>query len=231
MAATGLPVYVHAPYLINPGSPAPATRERSAAALGHSLRRAREIGALGVVVHTGSAVDGDREAGLRRARACLLPVLDSIGPEGPDVLLEPMAGQGSMLCASAADLGPYLAAVDWHPRAGVCLDTCHMFAAGHDLAARDGPAAMLSEFSEMTAGAGAPRRLRLIHANDSKDACGSRRDRHEHIGRGQIGEAAFRSLLRHPATAGTPFICETPGRPEQALADDVTALKRMRDQT
>jgi len=220
VAATGLPVYVHAPYLINVGSPDPAVRERSAASLAHSLRRGAEIGAAGVVVHTGSAVREDRATAMRHVRACLLPLLESIPDGGPDLLLEPTAGQG-MLCATVGDLLPYLDNLDWHPRARVCLDTCHAFAAGHDLAARDGPGRMLAE---LEAGSG---RLTLIHANDSKDRCGSRRDRHENIGAGQIGATAFGALLRHPATRGVPFIVETPG-PMAAHAADVVTLRGLR---
>ena len=220
-AATGLPVYVHAAYLINVGSPDPAVRQRSVASLAHSLRRGTEIGARGVVVHTGSAtMHGDRETAMRHARECLLPLLESIADDGPDLLLEPMAGHGGMLCAAIGDLPPYLDNLDWHPRAGVCLDTCHAFAAGHDLAAPDGAARLLADLG--TAGG----RLALIHANDSKDGCGSRRDRHENIGAGQIGTAAFRALLRHPAVRDVPFILETPG-PGAAHAADVSTLKAL----
>jgi deoxyribonuclease IV len=222
-AATGTPVYVHSPYLVNVGSPDPVVRERSVASLAHSLRRGAEIGARGVVVHTGSAVQGGWDTAMRHARECLLPLLESIADEGPDLLLEPMAGQGGMLCAAISDLPPYLDNLDWHPRAGVCLDTCHAFAAGHDLSAPDGPARLLAE---LDAGSG---RLALIHANDSKDGCGSRRDRHENIGAGQIGAAAFGALLRHPAARRVPFILETPG-PAAAHAADVATLTRLRNQ-
>lgn len=230
VAATGLPVFIHAPYLINLGSPDAVVRQRSAGSLAHSLRRGREIGALGVVVHTGSAVRGDRDQGLCRVRESLLPLLDSLGDDGPDLLLEPMAGQGQMLCAAVSDLGPYLDMLDWHPRAGVCLDTCHLFAAGHDLAARAGAKSLLDEVTRLLAQhPGSPSgRLRLIHANDSKDECGSRRDRHENIGAGRIGTAPFAALLGHPATQGIPFIVETPG-PRDAHATDITALKRLRE--
>jgi deoxyribonuclease IV len=228
VASTGMPVFVHAPYLVNLGSPDPVTRRRSAASLAHSLRRGREIGARGVVVHTGSAVRAGRPAGMRHVRESLLPLLDSLGDDGPDLLLEPTAGRGQLLCATAADLGPYLAALDWHPRAGLCLDTCHAFAAGHDLAASGGVAGLLDALaSSVERRQGSGSRLRLIHANDSKDGCGSRRDRHENIGAGLIGTAPFAALLRHPATGGVPFIVETPG-PRAAVAADVATLKALR---
>jgi deoxyribonuclease IV len=143
VARTGLPVFIHAPYLVNVGSPDPVTRLRSAELLRYSLRRGTEIGARGVVAHTGSGVKGERTDALRRVREGLLPVLHSIADDWPDLLLEPMSGQGQMLCGTVEDLEPYLAALDWHPRANVCLDTCHAFAAGHDLTARHGVSRML----------------------------------------------------------------------------------------
>ncbi len=224
LAGAGLPVFVHTPYLINVGSADPVIRERSVASMRHSLHRGGAIGARGVVVHTGSAAGGDRDKSMRYARECLLPVLDSIPAGGPDLLLEPMAGQGQMLCTALADLGPYLEMLEWHPRAGVCLDTCHAFSAGHDLAARGGADAAMNELAGVLGGTS---RLRLVHANDSKDPCGSHRDRHENIGAGQIGARPFGALLRHPAAAGVPFVIETPG-PRQAHAADIATLQRLR---
>jgi deoxyribonuclease IV len=226
VAATGLPLYVHAPYLLNVGSPDPLTRERSVASLGHSLRRGAEIGARGVVVHTGSAAGGDREQSLRHVRDGLLPLLDAIPDGGPDLLLEPMAGQGQQLCRRVQDLGPYLDGLGWHPRAAVCLDTCHLFGAGHDLAAGGGVADTMAALAA-TLGRRGEGRLALVHANDSKDPCGSCRDRHQNIGAGLIGTAPFAELLRHPLAARVPFIVETPG-PKAAQAADVAALKRLR---
>lgn len=222
--ATGMPVFVHAPYLINAGSPDAATRERSAGLLRECLGRGHLIGARGVVVHTGSAITADHAAGLGRMRETLLPVLDSLGDGPLDLLLEPMAGQGQMLCATIGDLGPYLGALDWHPRAAICLDTCHLYAAGHDLAAPAGAEQALGELTRVAAG-----RLRLIHANDSRDECGSKRDRHVNIGDGRIGTAAFSALLRHPATAGVPFVVETPDT-DHGQARDIATLKRLRDE-
>ncbi len=220
--ASDLPVFVHASYLVNLASPDPKTAELSAASVRHALRRGAEIGARGVVVHTGSAVRSDRAAALCQVRELLLPLLDGIGELGPDVLLESMAGQGQLLCAAVADFGPYLDALDRHPRAAVCLDTCHAYAAGQDLAA---PGGVITALDALHTAAG-PGRLKLVHANDSKDPCGSRRDRHENIGAGHIGAAPFGELLGHPLTAGVPFIIETPG-PAAAHARDVATLKRL----
>jgi deoxyribonuclease IV len=224
VAATGLPLFVHAPYLINVGSPDALTRERSVASLRHSLRRGGEIGARGVVVHTGSAVGGDRDTSLRHVRDSLLPLLDSLPDGGPDLLLEPMAGQGQQLCRRVVDLGPYLDGLGWHPRAAVCLDTCHLFAAGHDLAAPGGVAAAMDLLAVTLGTRG---RLALVHANDSMDPCGSCRDRHQHIGQGMLGTQPFAELLQHPLAGQVPFIVETPG-PNTAQAADVAALQRLR---
>jgi deoxyribonuclease-4 len=197
---------------------------RSAAALAHALRRGRQTGARGVVVHTGSAVGQDAEHALRQVGELLRPLLDKLGDDDPDLLFEPMAGQGNVLCARASDLAPYLAALESHPKAGVCLDTCHLFAAGHDLAAPGGVAAALDEV-ERAAG---PGRVRLVHANDSLLACESRRDRHEAIGKGAIGVEPFRSLLAHPMLAEVPFVAETPGG-KTGHARDIALLRGLRD--
>ena len=224
----GVPVYIHAPYLINLGSPSPQTRRLSVESLRHALDRGRAIGALGVVVHAGSAVGGERyEDAMAQVREDLLPLLDSQQGRrraaGPRLLVEPTAGGGQALAATVPALGAYLDALDRHPMVGVCLDVCHVFAAGHDVAARGGMKRTLDELVSLV-GAG---RLRLVHANDSRDACGSRRDRHAGIGHGQIGETPFRALLRHPAVDGVPLIVETPGGAE-GHARDIVTLKRLR---
>lgn len=225
-AAAGVPAYVHAPYLINFGSHTEATVERSVESLRHSLRRGREIGALGVVVHTGSATGGrPREVALAQVRQRMLPLLDELAhDDDPCLLLESTAGQGASLCSLAEDFGPYFEALDAHPKLGVCLDTCHIFAAGHDLAGPDGVRRTLDELVE-TVGSG---RLKLIHANDSKDVVGAHKDRHANIGAGHIGEEPFAALMRHPATEGVPLVIETPGGKEGHAAD-VARLKALRE--
>jgi deoxyribonuclease-4 len=220
-----IPAFVHAPYLVNVGSPTPQTYELSVASIAHNLRRAAAIGAWGVVVHTGSCVDdGAFDVAMRQVRKGLLPLLDALEPNGPRLLLEPTAGQGRSLCAGVDDIGPYLDALDRHPMAGICLDTCHVFAAGAPLGEPGGATAMLDRLAEV---AGTDR-LGLVHANDSKDGRGSLHDRHERIGLGRIGDAAFAEMFAHPATAGVPFVAETPGD-EAAIAEDIARLTRLRD--
>jgi deoxyribonuclease IV len=227
---SGLPVFIHATYLVNLGSGNPEVAAKSAEAVAHALRRGSEIGAHGVVVHTGSAAGwSDDPAGaakykaLRQVREIALPLLDKLDDTDPDLLFEPMAGQGQMLCAAASDLAEYLGAVEAHPKAGVCLDTCHLFAAGHDLTADDGVAALLDE----VAAAAGPGRVRLVHANDSLLGCGSKRDRHEAIGAGAIGTGPFRQMLFHPSLSETPFVVETPGG-KRGHARDIATLKGLR---
>ncbi|MEV0584723.1 deoxyribonuclease IV [Nonomuraea sp. NPDC050310] len=225
LAESGVESFIHIPYLVNFGSPNPETLASSIALTRYTLQRGVETGAKGVVVHTGSAVTQTREEAMRQLHEHLLPLLEEIPEDGPDLLLEPMAGQGAMLCATVQDLEPYLAALDWHPKAGVCFDTCHAFAAGHDLAAPGGVGETLEALHQV-----APGRLKLIHANDSKDVCGSKKDRHEKIGQGHIGVEPFAELLRHPLAAGVSLCIEVPGKAED-YRNDIALLKSLRDGT
>jgi deoxyribonuclease-4 len=217
-AAAGMPVYVHAPYLVNFGSPTEATRRKSVEAVTHSMKRGMAIGAKGVVVHAGSAVAGtQRDDAMGQLREHLLPLLDAADPDGPKLLVEPTAGGRGALCATVDQLAPWFAQLDDHPMLGVCLDTCHLYAAGHDLAAPGG--------GKKTLGRG---RLGLVHANDSKDPLGSGRDRHASIGEGHIGKDMFAELFRHPATRGVPVLVETPGD-AAAHRRDIELLCSLRD--
>ncbi|MEH0971361.1 deoxyribonuclease IV [Micromonospora sp. CPCC 205546] len=221
----GVPVFIHASLLVNLGSPTANTVERSAQTLAHALRRGRAIGAEGVVFHAGSAVDeGYADTAMRQVRETLLPLLDeAAAADGPRLLVEPSAGGGRSLASRVEQLGPYLDAVERHPWLGVCFDTCHAWAAGHDLAAEGG---MTATLDTLVATVGADR-LRLVHANDSKDLCGSTRDRHENIGKGAIGEPAFAELMAHPATAGVPVVVETPTEKHVGHAADIATLRRL----
>ena len=222
----GLSAYVHAALLVNLGSPTTLTLERSIDTLEHALRRGAAIGATAVVYHAGSSVTAEHDGkALHQLREALLPLLDRAASAGlPKLLVEPSAGGGRSLASKVQDLGPYLDAVDNHPWLGVCFDTCHAWAAGHDLAT---PGGMTATLDALVATVG-PGRLQLIHANDSKDECGSTRDRHETIGAGKIGTAAFAELLTHPATAGIPVIVETPTEEHVGHAADIALLKSLR---
>jgi deoxyribonuclease-4 len=223
-AARGAVAYVHAPLLVNLASPAPATVEQSVAALDHALRRAAAIGARGVVFHAGNVVDA-RPLGtvLRQVRSALRPLLDTAASAGlPRLLVEPSAGGGRPVAARVEALGPYLDALDRHPWLGTCFDTCHAWAAGHDLA---GPGGMGKTLDALVDAVGAER-LWLVHANDSGDDCGSSRDRHANLGAGRMGLPAFAELLAHPAVAaGVPVIVETPNDDGSGHAGDIAALR------
>ena len=159
------------------------------------------------------------------AREALLPLLDGTDPAaGPRLFVEPSAGGGQCLAARVEDLEEYLAAVDGHPHLGVCFDTCHAWAAGHDLAPPGGLTATLDALVT-TVGAD---RLWLVHANDSKDTCGSARDRHESVGKGTIGEAAIGELLAHPAVAArVPVIVDTPNDDGAGHPADIARLRAL----
>ncbi|TFV89425.1 deoxyribonuclease IV [Blastococcus sp. CT_GayMR16] len=224
-AERGVPSFIHTPFLVNVGSPTEATVEQSIASITHSLARGTQLGCRGVVVHAGSAVGEDRyDAALAQLHERLLPVLDAVGDSAPRLLIEPTAGGGKSLAATVKDLGPYLAALENHPLVGVCFDTCHAWAAGHDLAV---PGGMTATLDALEAAVG-PGRLGLVHANDSLDECGSKRDRHTTIGEGSIGVAPFAELLAHPSMDGVPLVVETPseldGSPSAGHARDIALL-------
>jgi deoxyribonuclease-4 len=226
----GVPSFIHSPFLVNVGSPSEATVEQSVATIAHSLTRGAQLGCAGVVVHAGSAVGEDRyEAALVQLHERLLPVLEALPEGAPRLLIEPTAGGGKSLAATVEDLGPYLDALERHPAVGVCFDTCHAWAAGHDLATPGGMTATLDALVA-TVGVG---RLGLVHANDSLDGCGSRRDRHTTIGAGSIGAAPFAELLTHPAMAGVPVVVETPSEDGETSygghARDIALLTSLRD--
>jgi deoxyribonuclease IV len=227
LAEDRMPLFLHAPYLVNLGSPAETTRVNSAEAIRHALVRGRMLGATGVVFHAGSAVaDGRRDEAMAHSRELLLPLLDEAAadPGGPRLLVETTAGGGGALAATVDGLSEYVAAHDAHPGLGVVLDTCHLFAAGHDLATPGGMRQMLTAVSKQLG----RDRLGLVHANDSKDPCGSLRDRHQRIGKGLVGADPFTELFRHPVTRGVPILIETPGTAEDHT-EDLELLRRLRD--
>lgn len=216
--------YVHAPYLINLGSPTVATYENSLASTKYSLQRGADIGALGVVIHTGSAVDVAHVANAwKQIHDGMMPILEALPEDSPTLLLEPTAGQGQSLVKRLEDLVHYLDALEHHPKVGICLDTCHVFAAGHDIKKKGG----MTETLDLLVSIAGADRFQLVHVNDSMDVCGALKDRHQNIGDGEIGVDPFKELLAHPAVANTALILETPGQ-EPEHGKEVALLKKFR---
>lgn len=217
--------YVHAPFLINLGSPTAATYENSLESTSYSLRRGREIGALGVVIHTGSAVDPNFEKqAWQQIKRGVMPILEKLKDKDPWLLLEPTAGQGQSLVKKLDDLIKYFDCLEWHPKLGVCMDTCHVFAAGHDIKKKGG----MTETVDLLVKLVKKERIKLIHVNDSMDVCGALKDRHQNLGKGEIGKAAFDEMMQHPDLFSTPMILETPGE-EPEHGSEVAMLKTFRD--
>ena len=199
------PVISHASYLINLASTVPALREQSIAALVDELDRASQLGLDGVVLHPGTCTAGTQEDSLALVAEAIRAAF-AASPGTPRLLLEHTAGQGRTIGYTFEHLAAIIGHLDGDPRVGVCLDTCHLLAAGYDICSPEGYAATFDIFDRIV-GLG---RIHAFHLNDSKKPCGSRVDRHEHIGRGCLGLEPFRMLLNDRRFAAHPMLLETP---------------------
>ena len=203
------PVIAHASYLINLAAPDDTLRRRSGTALGEELDRAEALGLLGVVLHPGSYTTTSEEEGLARIADGIVGVLADRLDQRTMLLLEHTAGQGTNLGHTFEQLGTIITEVERAETAtqiGVCLDTCHLLAAGYDLGSDTGYADTMRQLDEYVG----LDRLRALHLNDSKTPLGSRVDRHTHIGSGHVGLSAFRRLLTDPRLEDLPMVLETP---------------------
>ena len=200
------PVVAHNSYLINLAAAAPALREQSIAALGEELDRAEALGLAGLVMHPGSYTTGTEEEGLRLIAEGLARLLRERPGAKARVLLEHTAGQGTNLGHRFEHIASILELLDGSPQVGVCLDTCHLLTAGYDLCSAHGYEQTFREFDRIVG----IERIAAFHLNDSKKPCGSRIDRHEHIGKGCLGLEPFRMLLNDPRFAALPMLLETP---------------------
>jgi len=204
---TGIwPVFAHNTYLVNLASPDPAIRERSVACTVDELKRCQALGLPWLVAHPGAHMGAGVERGIERIAASLLRAFDRTPSVETRLLLETTAGQGTLLGRSAEELAGILDRLDAPDRTGVCLDTCHIFAAGYDLRHPADYQQTIRAFDE-TVGLAS---VKAIHLNDSKRPLGSLRDRHAHIGEGEIGDAGFRNLMTDPRLRHIPKILETP---------------------
>lgn len=200
------PVVAHNSYLINLAAATAGLREQSIASLGDEMDRAEALGLDGLVMHPGSYTTGTEADGLRLIADALAVLLRARPGARTMILLEQTAGQGTNLGHRFEHLASIIERLDGSPRVGVCLDTCHLLTAGFDLCSESGYEDTFREFDRVVG----LDRIKAFHLNDSKRPCGSRVDRHEHIGKGCLGVEPFRRLLNDRRFANLPMLLETP---------------------
>lgn len=233
---TGIhPVVSHASYLINLATTFPVLREQSIAAFVDELDRADALGLLGVVIHPGTCTAGTEDDALRLIADAIKRAFRARRRRRTMVILEHTAGQGRTLGHRFEHLATIIQHVGGSERIGVCLDTCHLLASGYDIVNQATYRDTFDAFDRVV-GIG---RLKVFHANDSKRPCGSRVDRHEHIGRGCLGEEPFRRLLHDVRFRGLPMLIETEKsrdtekrgtlEPDAFDMQNLETLRRLRD--
>jgi deoxyribonuclease-4 len=199
------PVFFHGIYLVSLGSPSEENLAKSVQTLTDYMQAAGELGAAGVIFHTGSHRGAGYQSVFEQAVRAIDQVLTG-SPEGVWLTIENSAGMGDHICSKLSEIGQLLKAVG-SPNVKVCLDTQHLFAAGYDVKHKDGLEQVMEEFDREIGLSN----LVAVHANDSKTLLGSAVDRHENIGEGHIGIDGFRVIMGHPAFRDVPFLLEVPG--------------------
>lgn len=217
-----LPVCAHASYLINLGSRNISTTRRSLAALSDELVRAETLGLPFIVLHPGNHMGAGEQAGIQVIATHLASVLKKTSAKKVKIALETTAGQGTCVGHRFEHLAAISEKTGMPSRIGFCFDTCHVFAAGYDIAHARGLANTLREFDRLLG----LDRILAFHFNDSKTGLGSRVDRHQHIGKGHIGLGPFKEILNTRAFAMIPKILETPKGDKGR--EDITNLKVLR---
>ena len=215
----------HDSYLINLASPDPTLYRQSIEAFVIEVERAEALGLSYLVMHPGTPTDGDDDAGLQRIARALDEVHERCPSCKVKVLLENTAGQGKSLGHRFEHLATILDTVKEPKRLGVCIDTCHTFAAGYPLWPQAEYEKTFKSFIKLIGLS----KLKVFHMNDSKKPLGSRVDRHEHIGEGQIGLEPFRLLVNDPRFAKIPMIMETPKEGPNGEDMDIVNLQALRD--
>ncbi len=199
------PVFIHGKYLMNLASADEKIFKTSVSTLRSSMNIAGRIGAQGIIFHTGSHKGMGLEAVFEQVCEAAINILADT-PGETWLIFENSAGQGGTIGSKFSDLGQILKRIG-SPRAKVCIDTCHAFAAGYDVSSKDGVKAAMTEL-DREIGA---KNIAAVHCNDSKTPLGAGRDLHENIGEGHIGRAGFEALVAHKAFASVPFLLEVPG--------------------
>ncbi|HEX3302457.1 MAG TPA: deoxyribonuclease IV [Thermomicrobiales bacterium] len=196
----------HDSYLINVASPNPEMWEKSRSALAHELERCDTLGIHYLVSHPGAHMGEGPEAGIARVAEAINRIHDEMPDGKAKILIETTAGQGTALGRSFEEIAGMIAGVDAKDRIGVCLDTCHIFAAGYDIRDAESYSATIQAFEDIVGLSN----LKCLHLNDSKKGLGLHVDRHAHIGEGEIGLAGFACLMNDKRLCGLPGILETP---------------------
>jgi deoxyribonuclease-4 len=212
----------HSSYLINIGSPDEALLTKSRNSLQEETERCNLLQVPNLVFHPGSHVGSGEEPGLDRIAENMNQVLANVSDNTVTLCLETTAGQGSNLGYTFEQIATIMDRVEDKDHLGVCLDTCHIFAAGYAITDPEDYKKTIEQFDDIIG----LDNLKIVHTNDSKTEFGSKKDRHEHIGEGHIGIAAFENFVKDERFEDIPFILETPKGDD--LAEDVENLKKLR---
>ncbi|GBC70972.1 putative endonuclease 4 [Candidatus Calditenuaceae archaeon HR02] len=215
-------VVAHMPYLPNVASPEALSWRRSVKSLAEELQRCEMLGLDYLVCHIGSHMGKGIERGIAQVARAVNETISRVEAKCM-ILLENMAGQKNSVGSYFPQIRAILDKVDDQKRVGVCLDTCHLYAAGYDISVKEGLEKTLSEFDESVG----LKALKVLHLNDSRGKLGSHLDRHEHIGRGYIGEEGFRVIVNHKSLRGLPMILETPQDEYGGYEVDLEVVRRL----
>lgn len=212
----------HMPYLPNLATPKDDVYKKSVEALAVELDRCEILGIPYLVTHLGSHLDASKEEGIKRTAEAIVEALLSSENEIV-LLLETTSNSKNSVGGSFEDLAEIMRRVDWDDRVGACFDTCHAFVAGYELRSEGGLEETMAEF-DGTVGLD---RIKVVHLNDSKGPIGSKLDRHEHIGLGEIGEEGFSLILHHPAIRTRPLILETPSDERRGDRGNIAKVREL----
>lgn len=216
------PIVAHMPYLPNPATPREEVWEKSVAAIVTEVERCRMLGIPYLVTHLGSSLGSPAEEARERAITAIGKGVDASDGE-VTILLENTAGTKNSIGTTFEEIAAIREGVAEHGSVGVCFDTCHAFAAGYDLRTPEATDLVVQNFDEAIGLS----HLKVIHLNDTISELDGRRDRHEHIGLGEIGMEGIRSVVTHPSLCNLPFICETPVDERRDDRENIDCVRKL----
>jgi len=216
------PVAVHIPYIINLATPIDGLYKKSMVAYVEDIARADVLGVEYVVTHLGSHVGTGEDKGIGRFGEALNQIINKAKPKTM-ILLENTAGSGSCIGYKFEHIKRIIDSLDRPERVGVCLDTAHTFESGYDIKTKAGLEKTLKEFDRLVG----LDKIKVVHFNDSLSTIGSHVDRHQHIGKGNIGPAAMKRIINHPGLKDAAFIMETPKETDRDDKRNMAVVKKM----